>query len=136
MIREATSADIPVIVEMARRFHEAREDRFAFNPEDTARFAANLIASPVGVVLISERGFISGAVMGAPGNAANLTAHELFWWAEDRQGLRLLRAFEEWARDMGCADVVVSFPAGDGVVGRILERGGYEPETMAVRKGL
>lgn len=132
MIRKAEPGDIPALVEMGRRFHEAKQDDYEFVAEDTARFFAGVIEG--GVCFIAEDGFLAGAIAPAPSNASYLTAYELFWWSEGRSGVRLRRAFESWAQEHGAADVKFSHPEGEETVARIMDRAGYEPSEKVWRR--
>ena len=49
------------------------------------------------------------------------------WWAADGSGLRLLRAYEAWAREKGAAFVTLS----TGVDGPDLARLGYRRAEQA-----
>lgn len=127
---------MPALVEMAARFHEAKQDRYSFEPDDCKHFLAGLIAAPNAAVFIAPQGFICGAWMGAPTNAGHRTAYEVLWWSEGRDGLRLRREFENWAREQGCVEVNFSHPVAETTVNRLLLRAGYEPETAALRKAI
>ena len=133
-VRKAEAGDIPALVEMGRRFHEAKQDAYPFDADSTAEFFASLI--PGGGVFISPGGFIAGAIAGAPSNKEYLTAYEVFWWSEDKSGSALLRAFEQWAKDSGCADVKVSHPAPERGVNAILRRKGYADAEISMEKTL
>ena len=117
---------------MGERFHAVKQNRYPFDPSSTATFFSRMIAG--GVVFMTEGGFLAGMIGPEPSNARYLVAHEAFWWSEDRSGLRLRKAFEEWAKKNGCSEVQFSHPEGEEVVGRILERAGYEPATRVWRK--
>jgi hypothetical protein len=129
-------ADIPALVDMGRAFHEAKQDRYEFYVDDCAAFFEGLIGNPGAVVFITKGGFICGAIAPAPTNNQFLSAFELFWWATDKSGLKLRVALEEWAAEMGCAEVIFSHPVSEAVVNKILLRAGYEPETAALRKAI
>ncbi|AWX94005.1 hypothetical protein DPM13_16430 [Paracoccus mutanolyticus] len=66
----------------------------------TARTVAGLIADDAGIVLVSDGGFIAGALRPTI-ISPQLIAQEMGWYARDGSGLRLLRAFEAWARQRG-----------------------------------
>lgn len=136
MIREAESKDVPALVRMGEAFHAAKQDRYGFQAIDCEAFFKGLIASPNAAVFVASDGFICGATATAPTNSTYKTAFELFWWSEGRSGIRLRRAFEKWAMQQGCEEVVFSYPANEAVVGSMLERSGYELETLAVRKAI
>lgn len=134
--RLATLEDIPSLIEMGRAFHEAKQGKYPFQESDCEHFFQSLVQSPVSAVFIAPKGFICGTLAGAPTNQEYQTAFELFWWSEAKSGAPLREHFERWARSKGCAEVVFSFPEQEKIVGRMLARVGYKPETIAVRKGL
>lgn len=117
---------------MGRRFHKAKQDAYVFDADSTAGFFAGLI--PGGGVFISPGGFIAGAIVPAPSNREYLTAYEIFWWSEDKTGGALLRAFEQWATDSGCAEIKVSHPSNEAGVNVILRRKGYAPTEQVLGK--
>lgn len=91
------------LIDMGRRFHEATGHPSSFCA-DAFNAALDQIEAGGGL-FTSERGMIGGILAPmwcAPGW---LSAVELFWWAEDGQGLRLLRRFEQWAREQGAQEV-------------------------------
>lgn len=135
-MRPANKEDVPRLVELGRRFHEAKQDQYPFDPADTAGFFNGLISSPAGIVLVTDGGFICGALVPAPSNSEWVTAFELFWWAEDRSGLRLLKGFEQWASDMGASEVKFSHPETETRVGEVLTRAGYAPSERVYGKAL
>ncbi len=124
MIRTATLTDIPDLVDMGRKFHAAGRLPGEYTEEATARFLEGLIAG--GGVFRSDAGMIGGALAPAYFDPSYVMAVELFWWAEDGQGRRLLRKFEEWAGDAGASEVrmttLASLPNAERVLG-----GKYRP---------
>lgn len=136
MIREATAADIPAIVAMGRAFNAASGTPAAYDEAQAAQVAANLINSPQGVILVSDGGMIGGSLAPAYFNTAWTMAVELFWWARDRRGLHLLRAFEQWAADNGADEVRMTTLGAIKGPERILERRGYAPCEISYQKVL
>ena len=93
----------PDLIDMGRKFHAATGHASRF---DEAAFCVALDQIEAqGGLFTSKRGMIGGVI--APMWCAPdwKAAVELFWWAEDGQGLRLLRRFEQWARDMGAQEI-------------------------------
>ena len=136
MIREASEADIPALVRMGEAFNKASGTPAKFNRDDAASAARNLIASPSGVVLVSEAGMIGGMMAPAYFNSDWVMAVELFWWAEDRRGLRLLGAFEKWAIESGANEVRMTTLGAIKGPERIPERRGYAPCEISYQKVL
>jgi hypothetical protein len=86
--------------------------------------------SPSGVVYVSDGGFIAGEVSGTIINPAPI-AFEHGWFATDRNGIRLLNAFEAWAKRMGCTGCKLSTGPTHSAAAKILERRGYRPAELA-----
>tara|TARA_Y100000310_G_scaffold333569_1_gene411383 strand:- start:323 stop:721 length:399 start_codon:yes stop_codon:yes gene_type:complete len=127
----ADIGDIPALVEMAERFHGASAMPFEFSAEKLTELFRGLIAS--GAVFKTDKGFIAGTL--APAYAGDwLVAIEMMWWAEDRQGLSLLRKFEEWAKEQGADEVRMTSLAQMPEAGTILSRRGYEAAEISHRK--
>ena len=98
----------------------------------TGETLAGLINSPQGAVFVSGGGFIAGQIMRTV-ISPDPVAFELGWFASDRSGLRLLRAFETWAAEQGAT--LIKMSANGGAAERILERRGYAvAEVQMVKK--
>lgn len=133
MIRPATVADMPRLLELGHRFHAQSGVPFKFDDEAVTRLVEGLLESDAATVLISEHGLIGGMLSPAYCDPQWLMAVELFWWA-DRDGLALLRAFEAWAAGVGAQEVrmtsLAALPRADG----ILKRKGYAPMEISYQK--
>lgn len=105
MIRAATVDDIPRLAEMGRKFHAAAQMGFGFDLDAVSGLLGRMIEAPEAVVLTSGGGGIGGVLTPAYCDPKWIQAVELFWWAEDRQGLRLLREFEAWAEAKGANEI-------------------------------
>ena len=128
---EATEADIPRILAMGRKFHTAAGVKAPYCENTTANTVRSLIQSPDGVVFVSDAGMIGGALTSAYCASNWKIAIEMFWWSEDRRGLRMLQAFEDWAKRMGADEVRMSTVQGLDVAERILSRRGYTPSEIS-----
>jgi GNAT superfamily N-acetyltransferase len=132
-MREATLDDMPRLIAMGRLFHAGSGMPFGYNEEALSHVLAGLIASPTGAVIISDHGVIGGTLAPAYCDPEWQMAVELFWWAE-RDGMPLLRAFEQWAADMGANEVrmtsLASLPRADA----LLRRKGYAPSEISYSK--
>lgn len=132
-MRAATAEDIPRLVEMGRKFHAASGMPFDYDGNAIAALLDQLIASDAGTVICSDAGVIGGMLSPAYCDPKWMMAVELFWWAE-RDGLALLRAFEEWAARVGAQEVrmtsLASLPRADA----ILRRKGYAPTEISYQK--
>lgn len=115
MIRAATEADIPAIVEMSRRFYVTTSySAFAAMDDDTvAALSAWLIND--GVLLVAEAG---GGPVGMAGLAITpfmfnrdvTTAHEVIWWVNPEAqsagvGKALLSAIEPACKAKGATAI-------------------------------
>ncbi len=120
LIRAATDADVLRIVDMIEDLRAAVDGLMPVSRPWTAAAVAALIQSPDALVLVSDGGFIAGSMQPTIINPARV-AMEHGWYARDRSGLPLLRAFEAWATDQGAAMVKMS----TGAVGPDLARLGY-----------
>jgi hypothetical protein len=137
VIRPATLADIPRMVEMGRVFYRAAWRNDAYDPEATATALGAMIGG-AGAVFVSERGMIGGVLAPVWCAPTQSQAVELFWWSRDGQGEALLDAFEAWARDAGAGEVRMSNVCGlrGEAVARKLEARGYAPCETSFRKEL
>lgn len=133
MIRRATFEDIPDLVIFAAHF--AHKIGHEINAEHTAHYLAWAISE--GVVFRGEKGAIGGMMQNTPFDREIKIATELFWWSEGGEGLRLLRAYERWAKEMGSTYVCVSTLAELGEnAPKILKRYGYDLREAKYAKEL
>lgn len=138
MIRDATEADHDAIVVMYRQF-------MAFTPyadvltatDDEISATIRHFIAHAKVFVADIDGTVSGILVAVLSPAWYAPSHtiatELAWWVapEDRNGtaaIRLIQAFERWAKDMGASMVSMSnLEAGNGkVVASMLCRMGYQ----------
>ncbi|MDN5568454.1 MAG: hypothetical protein L0G27_06855 [Paracoccus sp. (in: a-proteobacteria)] len=126
LIRLATCADVIRIVDMVEALRKAVGGPVAVDRPHTASVIARLIASPDGAVWVSAGGFIAGSLQPTIINPAPV-AMEHGWYATDGCGLRLLRAFEAWAKERGALLVQIS----TGPDGLDLTRLGYRVAERA-----
>lgn len=131
LIRPAVEADIPRIVDWAVQLRAAVNGPQAVCRITTGHTVAGLIHSPDGAVWVSGHGFIA-AKLGRTIISPDVIAEECGWFAEDRTGLRLLRAFERWADKHGATLKRVS--CNGGAAQRILERAGYRQAEISMVK--
>lgn len=129
-MRLARSAqDISRIVEMVVSLVDAVDGPQKVDFLHTGASVARLIQSESAVVFMTSGGFIAGEVCSTIINPMPV-AVEHGWFASDRSGLRLLRAFEKWARSMGCEQIKMSSGISNGAQS-ILSRLGYTPVEKA-----
>jgi GNAT superfamily N-acetyltransferase len=138
-IRNATEADVDTIVKMARHFiafapHAAVAE---YTDEDLAHAARSCMQH--GLLIVAEQdgeiiGMLLGIVSGLWFAPRTLWASELAWWVEPAArggtaGIRLVTAFQDWAREKGAKVVAMSslHLDHDSRVGNVLERMGFSP---------
>ena len=134
MIREATVSDIPALLAMGEKF-AARADLAAhvgYDPESMEKTFAAMIEGEQFCVFIGDSGAIGGIIGPHPFNHAQPIADEFFWWSEGREGLRLLEAYENWARERGAVIRMTALEAVEPErMKRFYERRGYQPLERA-----
>lgn len=143
MIRQATTEDSERIIEMGKRFVEGTsyKEIISINPSRLEAAISHVIANPDGVVLVSgpetdPTGMIAMLTYDHPFSGAR-TAFEIVWWVDPEargDGVRLLRAAEEWARSRGATAVQMVAP--NERVGSFYRRLGYAPVEMSYQRSL
>lgn len=121
MIRHATEADVPRIVEMGRRFVEstAYQGRIGFDPARVESLARGMLSTPNMAGFVSER---DGVVVGMLGMhvyehpmSGERVATETVWWMDPEHrgtdGVRLLKAGEAWARSLNATTLYMVAPS-------------------------
>lgn len=131
MIRRAVETDIPRVIDMIEQLRAEVDGPLTVDRIKTGETLAGLLADREGVVLVSEGGFIAGCIRETIISRARV-AHELGWYAADRSGLRLLRAFEAWSKERRA--VLVQMSCNGGAAQQILERLGYRAAETAMVK--
>lgn len=134
MIRTATHDDIPRLVEMGAAFHDASGQPFSYNEDATELLLKSMIDLPTATVIRSDNGLIGGMLNPAYCDPSWIMAVELFWWATDKQGVKLLSAFEEWAKSQGAHEVRMTtledMPGAD----KIMARRGYKATEISYQR--
>lgn len=105
-----------------------------------AALMAGLMAAPRGCVLVAERdGLVIGGICGVVHEhpmSGDTIASELGWWTNPDArgpGVRLLKAFEAWARTQGACALQMVAP--NDHVGAFYRRVGYaQVETLYQRR--
>jgi GNAT superfamily N-acetyltransferase len=104
-----------------------------------------LLESGTGVIFVDENGEeIQGTLGGVAYpeiNSGELVATEFFWFvAPERRGggLRLYRAFEEWARSKGCREIRMAYliDSMPEKLAKLYRRLGFEPVEVQYVKEL
>jgi N-acetylglutamate synthase-like GNAT family acetyltransferase len=127
MIRAATLDDIPALLDMGRKFADEAgvTARVGWDDKSVSDMLYGLIESEDGIVMVSDKGMIGGYVASHPFNRAVRMFVELFWRAEDGQGLALLNAAEAQAEALGATKSVMVAMGGMERTTRLYSRLGY-----------
>lgn len=127
VIREATEGDIPALVAMGKEFIE--KAGHAYDPACAEQMLRQMVLDDSAVLLVNDNvtAMIGGLVYRHFFNT-EMVAQELFWWANGG-GLKLLDAFEEWAKSKGATKILMVCL--DAIqperVAKIYTRRGYAP---------
>lgn len=106
-VRLAVGADIPGIIDMVEALRAEIAGPIAVDRAWTGAQLARLIGADDGAVWVTPSGFLAAEI--APSMISpTRVAHEHGWWAQDGQGMRLLRAYLEWAKTKGAEIVHLS----------------------------
>lgn len=143
MIRRATEDDMPRLLAMGKRF-AAETDYRRFMEVDPARLAGtifDLLNNPDGAVFVSGNdatitGMIALLLFEHPFSGER-TVFELVWWVDPESrgdGVRLLRAAEEWGRESGVRKMQMVAP--NDRVGALYRRLGYEAVETSYQRSL
>lgn len=124
MIRAATTADLPKVLEMCGRFYQASPYAkfFAFSPASMVLLAERVVDPAVlnSHALIAEE---NGEIVGMMGLllfdhpwSGERMASELCWWVNPEArtsltGPKMLRAAEAWAKSMGAVAIHMIAPS-------------------------
>ena len=146
MIRPLTVAELPLCLEGGKSFFDEGKMPGGFKPEVFLTNWRRLLVTSQGVVLGMFRA--DGAIMGALGgllapdlNNGDLLAVECFFYmipSERGSGVRLLYAYEDWARSQGCirAAMVHLQHLQPERLGQLYERLGYRKIEVCYVKEL
>ena len=105
--REANVEDIPDLLIMGQKFHNASPwSELNYDYTAVAVMLKNMIASPKACLFIHDGGMLGGLIEPVYFDPSALFAREAFWWAESG-GKVLLSAFEDWAEDLGATHVTM-----------------------------
>ena len=104
------------------------QERYTIATKDATDTMRHLILH--GFVAVSDKGFIAGIAQPLPLNHEWLVASEFLWWAEDKSGMRLLRAFRNWAKSIGANEIRYSCPSHNKRVQQIFARTGEKNEII------
>jgi predicted N-acetyltransferase YhbS len=146
-IRPATPADIDGLLALVEPFFAFSQfSRFVSCSADTARpFVEQVVDTGIAFVA-DEDGAIVGGIIGLMSpiwfNPSAFTAAELGWWVSESHrggmaGVKLLRAFENEAKERGAVVVTMSdlSAGGEWPAGKLFEKLGYAVVERCQMKG-
>lgn len=136
---------MPAILEMGAEFAAASGTDMPFDPGHARAALRAHLAAPDRLTLVAEGapgeaiGMLLAAVSVSPLAPVRLAQEIAFWVVPARRGgpaaLRLLSAYEAWARDMRCDRVsLVALPS--CAAGRLYRRRGFAPAETVYQKAL
>lgn len=114
-LAQATIEDLPKLCAMGAEFYAEGNLPGRFNPEVFQRTWTTLLSGKLGTIFLLKVqgqpvGAIGGVVYPDP-NDGDLVASEFFWFVTKEQrgigAVRLLDAFERWARGMGARRMIM-----------------------------
>ena len=138
MIRRATVNDTLPVLALLREAHEAALSKFfEFSPEMAERQWNAHLTSPDSICLVYEvggepRGVFVGAATNYPSGPVRLAIEVVFWVSPQYRGsawLRIMREFEAWAKDNGCAFTSISSKQDERFSTALTRRGYTSAET-------
>ncbi len=144
-IRQATIEDLPLLETCAREFYASSKHLRDFELSRFVGLWTSLIAGGTGVIFIlAAGGDIAGAIGGIShpdAYSALIVAQEFFWFVRSELrggGVRLYRAFEQWAKDRGCGELHMAYlpDSMPGKVAIFYEKMGFRLAEVAYAKGL
>lgn len=147
-IRPATETDIEAIVTMARHFIAFAPHASIAEYDDLDLMTATHACMQNGLVLVAEQegavvGMLFGVLTGIWFAPKTTWAVELAWWVQPEArggtaGIRLVTAFQDWAREQGAKLVAMSslHLDHDTRVSSVLERMGFSPSEHTYIKRL
>lgn len=117
ILKLPTMNDLPIIVKMAKKFHGSSPySSISFDREKIRRFAINVINGTKENEIIIL-GLVNNQIVGMVAGVATPTifsnekvAYEVGWWVDpeyrkNRVGVFLYKAYEDWAKRVGCVAV-------------------------------
>lgn len=142
MIRRAKLDDTLPVLDLLREAHAAALYKFfEFDTKMAERQWMAHLVSQESICLVYEvdgipRGVFVGTATNYPSGPVRLAIEVVFWVSPQHRGsawLRIMREFEAWAKDKGCAFTSISSKQ-DERFSTALERRGYAPaETNYLR---
>lgn len=113
-LRKAEISDLPRLAGCAEAFYSASQFLKRFDIQKFTDLWTALINNGTGVIFLLEHegeitGTIGGMIYPEP-YSGELVASEFFWFVHEANrggGIRLYKAFEQWARDNDCSQIMM-----------------------------
>lgn len=125
----ATQDDVERIVDMVEALVTSINGPLDVDRARTRENVLLLIANPNAVIFVTDGGFIAGIIQPTI-ISPRPVAQELGWYAADKSGVRLLRAFEAWGKSKNSTLVKASTGGMD------MTRLGYSRAEIAWTKAI
>lgn len=146
MIEVATQEDLDSVYRLALKFHRESQFPVALDEEVTYQFVSNALHpdTDIRVFVIRYEGEVVGLCAGVVTPlpfSKELVATELMWYVEPEfrgtpSSIKLMKAFEDWAKESGCAVCVMAYLETSTNVSNIYKRLGYRPQEHSFIKEL
>ena len=136
MIRAATAADIPDMLDLFRRHHAAMGCDWTIDAEHLAATFTVAIASPAQWLVLTGDGCLLLAIWFDNPLGAGRLAMEFCFCAPTPRREELIERYEQWARDMGCRKSSLSITRQFAAFARLFRRRGYVSDEMTLSKVL
>ena len=141
-VRPCTATDRAACIELLRESHEAAGFPWAFLPERAAALFDLHRDHPLACCIVLDLdAVVSGLLMASAFDhpfGAGRWAKETVWYvtpsSRGRGAIRMLDAYEAWARQQGCAYVGMASLAANDVSGLYLRRGYAPAETHFIKQ--
>lgn len=142
-VRHARNSDASAIFDILKQSHAAARWTFPFDAVRAhSLFTSHMQAARACVLVMEREGEVAGLLMANAFDhpfGAGLCASETVWFiteaARGRGALKMLDAYEAWAREQGCAVICMASLASNDVSG-IYTRRGYAPVETHFMKAL
>ena len=126
-VKEATLDDLKEILRLIELFHDEAIKEITFSRPYVLAYVVKLIQSPFAVILLSKGGLIAGTIDSSMFNG-KLYACEKMWYVDKEHrgstGIRLLKAFEKWAKKMKVTAIEMAALGMD--IDKLYRRMGYK----------
>ncbi len=137
MIREAAIEDVPELVRLGQSFHEQMVYKaHPFNAVSFEEAVTGYIESPEIGIWVGDKA-MAVAMVGTHPATGHKMASELLLYSEGaKQGLALLKAMKNWAKDKGASDLILTDQMNMRDLAALYQRIGAQPVQRVYRAEL